>query len=254
MKDITWSWLAGFIQAEGHITLPVSKCPRYLSIEQAERDPLRRIVAFLDNMDLGHPDIHFRENRGRGTYRMGVYGGPFLRIALETVSLLRGTKMLRAGSWLELSETPVPSMRSINDDWVVGFWEGDGSVYHSGALDIQVVFSQKDVAILKEIRAQLSQYQFGTGTIYDYKYPMSSAARLTYHCGVRNQTLLGWLHENVRCEFRRCQLSIYLEALSKFREESELEEYKNYGKPGYHMPPSIRVLYQTARRRRSGSL
>lgn len=249
MKELTWSWLAGFFQAEGTVGEP--PVHKTLSISQAEREPLDLIVEFISTYyPQARAKVRGSFGRGRGIYTLYIH---FLALR-SFCAWLRVEKLYRAAKWLKVTCDNVPTCLPIDDDWIAGFWEGDGSVYLAGALDIQVVFTQRpeDVVVLEEVKKYLLQYDFGNGTVYDYrypilamkKYPSHSAARLTYHCGVHNQNLLKWLYGNVRCSFRKQRLGTFLDALRKFREESELEEYENYPKRGYHMPPSIKALYQ----------
>ena len=41
MKDITWSWIGGFVQAEGSVG------PRSVSVSQKDREPLELIRDFF---------------------------------------------------------------------------------------------------------------------------------------------------------------------------------------------------------------
>ena len=253
MNTLTWSWLGGFFSADGSVARPTRQS-KFLSVGQARREPLDLIHQFLCSSLPGSRFTPVRgpyNNAHAGIYVQNVYGAflPTLRVLYPR---LRGRRVKEwSAKWLEKLHQDVLSDIPIDDDWVVGFWEGDGSVYLSGASDIQIVFAQKDVTVLEEIRTYLAD-RFDAGTIYDYKYkvlvrnryPARSVARLTYHCGIHEQDMLGWLYENVRCEFRRSQLGAFLEAIRLFKTSSEEESYTNYGKPGYHMPPGIKALYQ----------
>ena len=223
---LNWRWFAGFFQADGCITMPAPKQSRVLSTSQANREPLDLMRQFL--FETLHdvpitPVCGPYANDGSGIYVHNVCSG-FLSVLTEMCPWLLGHLRDHAVSWLAILYRDVPAQQTIDDDWVAGFWEGDGSIYLSGN-GIQVVFAQKDVAVLKEIQSHLAN-RFSLGTIYDYKYRMlvkdkylgRSVARLTYHCGVRNLSLVEWLYRNVRCEFRRSQLRTFLKV---FREDKE---------------------------------
>lgn len=248
MKELTWPWLGGFFQAGGYVSRPAPKAPRALTVVQAKREPLDLIHQFLSNT---LPSVCFVPVRGpygtniemrgnyiqRGIYVQGIYGGlPDVLSALSP--WLRSEKRERAVEWLRILHRGVPEYQLINDDWIVGFWEGGGGVGLSDSAHIN--FTQGDATVFGEIQAHLMG-RFGCGSRYLSKYKV---AQLNYSCSVRDPKMPEWLYENVRCEFRRSQLRVFLEALRRYREDTEEREYANFGRPGYHTPSSIKVLYQ----------
>jgi len=226
-SKLTWSWLGGFYQAEGCVS------NRRLNIEQKEREPLELIVQFLmyelpniRPIKVRGPLEHHTPATRKPTYIHSmtlpkITTAKVLHKLLPHIHTNVRHKIIKDTN-LQCVECP------LNDDWIAGFWEGDGSIFPA-SIDVQIAFAQKDKVILEEIRKYLTHYtSFGNGTIYDYKYPQLigekypsfSVPRLIYHCSMHNQEMLEWLFRNVRSKFRQLQLGTFLDAIRLYHESS----------------------------------
>jgi len=145
-NKITWPWLGGFFQAEGSIPTPYN-----LTIAQKDKEPLDMIYDFLVH-EL--PNTSFTptygpyKNKGKGIYYLNIRKG-FKKVLTNLYPYLRDEKLIYAHLYL----TTRPSTLPINDEWIVGFWEGDGSI-QTGSRNL-LVFSQKNPNVLNEIQEHL---------------------------------------------------------------------------------------------------
>lgn len=243
--SVTWAWFGGFFQAEGSICRPFDQ--KGVSISQADREPLDLILDFLKR-EL--PDLRFTgvrgpyKNRGKGIHKLSVYRG-FTRVLLKLYPYLRGRKRERAKLWLEILAPYerlefVDAQHELSDGWVAGFWEGDGHVQpHSDSAGLLLSFAQKDVSVLEEVRTYL-----GKGSITTFRTRVSHISRLTVWQGLREHPILNKVHEHLVSELRSRQVGSCIEAARIYLETSEDELEDNYGRPGHHMPPRIKALYQ----------
>jgi len=214
MKDVRWSWLAGFFQAEGCVSLKGE-----LTVSQKDHEPLDLIHDFLK---YHFPKYRALVRRKKFTDYHTLHLYP--RVTEQLLPWLRGEKLYRAAEKLVAQNRALPKCLPIDDDWTIGFWEGDGSVFLAGpSTGIQVTFSQKDPEVLEELRDHLTKHSFGSGSLTETepKLPTkpglhSHMNRLTYHCGVRDTRLLAWLHDRVRSEFRREQLRAFIKAVDLY--------------------------------------
>jgi len=171
-----WGWLAGFFAAEGWFGYYLGRNHKpyvRLDVSQKEKEPLEVLMQFL-----GVGNIHLARNKVYEWYVYTLYG-----LAAES---LYGT----------LVEQP------MSDDWIRGFWEGDGSAYFGEPpyCYARVRFTQKSRRVLDEIRDYL-----GAGSVCECS---GGYHRLTIYDGKKK--LLLWLLEGAQSPRRRLQLEGYL--------------------------------------------
>lgn len=164
MKELTWSWVAGFFQAEGYVSKLGARKP--LQLCQKQREPLDAIRDFW-LCEL--PETTFPKVGGpyaSGVYELYAFAG-FLSVVVKLYSQLRGAKRQRARSWLE-STLPdefqgfLKTSRPLDMDWVTGFWEGDGTITLNDRAYPVLKFAQNDCSLLEEVRGFL-----GVGVVSD---------------------------------------------------------------------------------------
>ena len=173
---ITWQWLAGFFQAEG------CYAGNRFSVSQARREGLDMIREFLvENVDdLGRASVLRTEEEGPAKdgrrfvlYKLNVHHGR-QHIIKELLPYLRGSKRNIFSESLLLNLPKKP----INDDWIIGFWEGDGSIHNTSRY---IVFTQKDRNVLEEVQSYLklgSILQKGTMQVLNITTTKASIARI----------------------------------------------------------------------------
>ena len=162
--NVSWSWFAGFFQAEGYVSKVGTRKP--LQLCQKQREPLDAIREFWLSE---FPESTFP--KVGGPYVSGVYElyafACFLQVLVRLYPYLRGTKRERAWSWLDCTLPEefrdfLEAHRAIDDEWIVGFWEGDGSIVsHNGYP--AMTFTQKDVDLLSEVRDYLGLGELVSG-------------------------------------------------------------------------------------------
>ncbi len=144
MIPITWSWLAGFFEAEGHITM------RRLSVNQAHKESLELIKDFVGHGNILGPYICGKSSSGDSltTYRLQI-GNGWREVLIQLLPYLHYSKRRDAQVLLDCEHID-NQQQLLDDDWVVGFWEGDGSIRSNG-----FIFYQRNIAILKDIQSYL---------------------------------------------------------------------------------------------------
>lgn len=156
-ENLTWSWIAGFFQAEGNI------CLNKISIGQKNKEPLDLIYYFLQKelSPLQLPPTI-------GPYKNGKSYIHFLNFSshktvTKFMSQISSQILGEKRTYSNIITPPIP----INDEWIAGFWEGDGYIYTHQItppnFSIRISFAQKDRTILEQIQQYLHK-----GKIYSH--------------------------------------------------------------------------------------
>ncbi len=157
---ITWSWLAGFYQAEGSISYNPTYSSHNLSIGQKGREILDRIRGFL-----GFGSIYPMAPKDCYLYSCSKRANTKI-IADSILPHLIGGKWTTMISKcqemdIDIIDAVVSPQKELDWDFVTGFWEGDGSISINdsyfrktggGRPYAQIVFAQLDPEVLHKIK------------------------------------------------------------------------------------------------------
>jgi len=151
---LTWSWVGGFIQAEGSIGV------RRVTISQAQGNALELIADFLKSQIPTLSDLKVSKPYRSGLRKDGsevlvrqlaVFSSGHVEVMQALYPHLRYDKSERIARCLKMSEPSMP--QPFNDDWIVGFWEGDGWLEASTSYIFG--FGQSNTALLQDVQAYL---------------------------------------------------------------------------------------------------
>ena len=171
-NDLTWSWLGGFFQAEGCIS------GRTLVLPQKDRRPLDLIRDFLISE---FPSTSIPEVRSYASPLNSFKPGSIQhRLSIRTATpriLARLIPYLHREKRLTLPTKILTLLKQqpIDDEWIAGFWEGDGSIWSANTLQ----FYQKDRYLLEEIRNCLGHGNIKPRPNYPDNYLLSISISLS---------------------------------------------------------------------------
>lgn len=122
--ELSWDWLGGFVDAEGHFSSVNDKGWR-LTISQNDPELLYRIQNWLENqIENFESSIHIRPDGIQSDLYIGKLAAteimPFLSPHLHSLHRRNQAKQLGVKLYPEIS---------LSDAYVTGFWEGDGSCW-----------------------------------------------------------------------------------------------------------------------------
>lgn len=125
LAPINWSWLAGFFQAEGSMYNYTPSSAHYLTITQKNRLTLEWIKEFLELSDI-KSSIY---TNPAGISVLTIHANGSETVLTHIFPLLQDYKRRQVKAWNNLERTNLPKETlPIDYDFVVGFWEGDGSI------------------------------------------------------------------------------------------------------------------------------
>lgn len=173
---LTWSWLGGFFQAEGSILdSDIRLSQTYGNGLQLVRDFL--LQEFGDSCHVGLSDSlplkYVRKGGECASYScISIARGREL-VLNRLLPYLRYDKLLSAVEKTCVCCNTLP----FDDDWIIGFWEGDGSIQLN-----KLSFMQKDVRVLYDIQQYLvipsKVRQHGTVHRLDVNITLGSTKRV----------------------------------------------------------------------------
>ena len=183
---------------------------RKLYIEQKEREPLDIIANFLvhELTDIRPVKVYGPYERLTPVIHNPTYIHTMQLTPTTTAKVLhkllpyihrKARHKIITNTNLQTAEHP------LDDDWVVGFWEGDGSIRSSGNI---IEFSQEDKELLTDIQTYL-----GLGHIHEdtpQRNRLNKTAlyhRLSISVNKKNVTRIGELLSLVRTPARLEQLN-----------------------------------------------
>ena len=225
MKDINWSWVAGFFQAEG---TPTGSHPRWkIQFYQHDLESMQLLQAFFVAELKDHHSAIYTETftsktfpngktynwpKGKLSCRLNINGKYAYPIIKNIFPLLRGSKRTQTEVWAAKAKLELPQLLAPLDfDFVIGFWEGDGSpTLDSYSQHIDFDFTQKDAEVLLDIRDLLN-----TGAL------MQSANTNALRVYSTQERIDLWL-SNIRLPWRHQQLESTIARLEALRGERTL--------------------------------
>jgi queuosine biosynthesis protein QueC len=171
--NMSWEWLGGFVDAEGHFSSVNGGCPR-LSISQNDYDLMVDIGRWVQGQI---PEVQWSVHQSQGSPTAEVYFGTrALRLFWDKLTPHLHSQHRRAQA--KTRGVQLAPEAPMTDAYLTGFWEGDGSMYGAivpnrlarqgkgEGLTVSCTLSmfQKDPQVLHAIRDYL-----GRGTVYQRK-------------------------------------------------------------------------------------
>lgn len=167
------SWIAGFTQAEGNVYLGYPYIC-YLEISQKGTQILEDIRNYYAAQGCGMASLYVDAS---GIGRLRFSKSKVEGILHDTYALLRGTKRQQIKEWAWLSSLSLPlETNSLDFDYFVGLYEGDGCPSNNERGYIFLRISQLGVEPLKELRDLL-----GTGSIARLRNPSKCFSKEEQH-------------------------------------------------------------------------
>jgi len=203
-RPMTWSWLGGFFQAEGCLT------NRHLTIEQADRRGLDLIQHFLTQelpnarpFKVGGPYLH-KTGKLKASYMYSLYTYANTPLLLsKLLPYLHSEKRRRT-----LESANFYQQQPLDDEWVIGFWEGDGSIRNSGNT---IEFYQNDEELLTKIQTHLKLGRIHKDKPHQNQLSTAPFYRLCITINKKNVARIGELLTLVKTPLRLEQLNRILE-------------------------------------------
>ena len=192
-----------------------------MTVCQKDREPLDLIREFLAKEFPGMylQKVHGPYNAGKecfvgwnnqtyiqkGLHTFSVAGKKSLSVLVHLMPYLRNEKLYRAAERLVAQNLPLPKVLPIDEVWIAGFWEGDGSIYiaYPNIQRIQTMFSQKDASILTEVKTFLTR-----GRIYTRKnkHTDTTISRLIVDETLQKHPTIDTLLKHTKTLYRKHQI------------------------------------------------